>query len=476
MMRLALVRFVLNECEREMPPLQRDGGRRRRRLADVQRVSVIGLGKLGLCLAVVLADSGFEVIGIDVDQEKVKSIAGGHSPIYEHGLDALLDTTKGAFSVTTEYGAAIRQSEATFVVVPTPSKKTGEFSLRYVKVAMERLGEVMATKAGYHLVVLNSTVMPGSMDGLVIPTLERTSRKKSGKDFGVCYNPEFIALGDVLRGLRNPDFVLVGESDSKAGELLARIQRRVCANAAPIERMSFLNAELAKIAVNSFVTMKMSFANTLAEICERMPGGDVDQVTQAIGRDKRIGTAYLKGGIGYGGPCFPRDNVAFAAFAKNIGVKAELALASDRTNNRQVLRIIKLIENRFTPSSVSIGVLGITYKPNTDIVESSQPLMVARGLARKGFEVHVYDPALTRDNINAPSDLNVEDDADTCLEKSDVCVIATPWNSFSKIDKSKFSKKVVLDCWRILNGNRPDDPSNYLALGQDMSSKKVILA
>jgi len=440
----------------------------------VKRISVIGLGKLGLCLAAVLADRGFKVVGVDVDKQKVAAVMAGRSPIYEPGLEALLGSNRTSLTATTDYDAAVRGTEATFVVVPTPSTKSGEFSLEYVKPVMGILGKALVKKPTYHLVVLTSTVTPGSMDEVVLPTLEKTSGKKGGRDFGLCYNPEFIALGDVVKGLLTPDFVLVGESDPAAGDMLAEIQLRTCANGTPIARMSFMNAEVAKIAVNSFVTMKMSFANTLAEICERVPGGDVDAITRAIGMDRRIGSAYLRGAIGYGGPCFPRDNVAFAAFAKRIGVDAALARATDKVNRRQVRRIVKLIENHGIAPPSKIGVLGFTYKPNTNVTEASQGLMLAEALARKGYRVHAYDPAIGSGQLPNRQNLILEDNVDACVEKSDLCVIATPWQGFSTIDKSRFSDKVVLDCWRVLNGNRPSRDSAYMALGQSMTRKKVL--
>jgi UDPglucose 6-dehydrogenase len=433
---------------------------------------VVGLGKLGLCLAAVLADSGFRVWGIDVDRRRVEAIERGTLRSAEPRLEALLRSTRGVLQATTQY-EAVKQTRATFVVVPTPSKKSGEFSLEYVAAAMKEIGAALAGKRGYHLVVLCSTVMPGSMDEVVLPTLQRASGKKVPEELGLCYNPEFIALGNVIDGLRNPDFVLVGESDEKAGEMLGHIQSKMCSNNPSMERMGFLNAELTKISVNAFVTMKMSFANTLAEICERLPGGDVDKVTRAIGRDRRIGANYLRGAIGYGGPCFPRDNVAFARFAKKVGVSADLARATDTVNRRQVERILKIIEDRRLPKSSSIGVLGIAYKQDTNVFEASQPLMLATALAESGYKVHVYDPAVDRSMLPGLPNLRVEPSADACLAASDLCVIATPWKSFSRIEKSKLSGKTVLDCWRILNGNRPGDPSRYLALGQDMVTSRV---
>jgi UDPglucose 6-dehydrogenase len=447
-------------------------GRGAKGVTGVDRISVVGLGKLGLCLAALLADSGFKVTGVDLDGAKVDAVNRGESPIYEPGLADLITSGRASLRATSDYDRAVAESQATFVVVPTPSDASGGFSLRYVKSAMSRLGKALSHKSEYHLVVLTSTVMPGSMDGTVLPVLEHSSGKKCGSDFGVCYNPEFIALGEVIEGLRNPDLVLVGESDEAAGDTISKIHVRLCKNPSRIERMTFLNAEVAKIAVNAFVTMKMSFANTLAEICERLPNGDVDRITQALGRDRRIGPAYLRGAIGYGGPCFPRDNVAFAAFAKKVGVGADLARATDRVNRRQVRRIVKLIEHGHSADTSRIGILGLTYKPNTNVTEASQPLMLAKVLAKRGFEVHVFDPAVSQEQLGEFSDLQVERSADDCVARSDVCVIGTPWQGFSKIDKSRFSNKVVLDCWRMLNGSKPDDPSRYVALGQDMVSKK----
>jgi UDPglucose 6-dehydrogenase len=288
------------------------------------KVSVVGLGKLGLCVAAVLADRGFKVVGIDVDKAKVDAVNSGRSLIPESSLEDLIKKNSKNLRATTDHYDAVKQTQASFVIVPTPSESDGSFSLKFVVEALEKIGSAIADKDGYHLVVINSTVSPGSMENRVKPLLEEVTGKKCGMDFGLCYNPEFIALGDVIRGLLEPDLVLIGESDPKAGSILADMYKRICVNNPPIERTSFINAEIAKIAINSYITMKITFANLLAEICENTDGADVDEVTRIIGRDSRIGSKYLKGGLGYGGPCFPRDNIAFARFAEYVGVKAEL--------------------------------------------------------------------------------------------------------------------------------------------------------
>lgn len=437
-------------------------------MPQVSNISVVGLGKLGLCLATIFADKGYTVQGIDINKFTVDSVNQGKSPIFEPGLQELITSNKERLSATDDLNA-IRETDVTFVIVPTPSNDSGEFSLDFVLPVMEKIGKVLASKNEYHLVVLSSTVMPGSMDSEVLPVLEKASGKKCGVDFGLCYNPEFIALGDSIKGFLKPDFILIGESDAKAGEVISQIHRSV--SQAPIERMNFVNAEIAKIAVNSFVTMKISFANTLAEICENMAGGDVDKITTAIGKDKRIGSAYLKGSLGYGGPCFPRDNVAFSRFAEKVGIQAQLANATHKINTNQVQRIIKLIESIGIHPPATIGVLGLTYKPRTNVTEESQPLMLVNSLSEKGFKVTAFDPAFSNGKENSIASVNLAKNLDDCIMQSELCIIATPWDEFSKIDTKKFENKTILDCWRIYLPESLPSSTKYFVVGKNPTLK-----
>lgn len=441
----------------------------------VSNISVVGLGKLGLCLANVLAYKEFRVIGVDNDENRIALLNKGKSPIYEPGLQALLKSNRSRLQVSKGYNKAILSSDVSFVVVPTPSERSGQFSLDYVKQAMGEIGAVLKTKNSYHLVVLTSTVMPQSMDRCVRPILEENSGKLCGRDFGLCYNPEFIALGDVVKGLLHPDFVLIGQSDEKAGKALEEIHRRICENEPPIERMNFVNAEIAKISVNSFVTMKMSFANSLAEICENVEGADADRITRAIGKDKRIGPSYLKGALGYGGPCFPRDNIAFASFARELGVHANLAEATDDVNRRQVHRIFRILERENVRPPMKIGVLGLAYKPKTNVTEASQALLLAQRLATSGFEVWTYDPALKGKSLPIGG-LRMMPSAESCISGSNVCIIATPWKIFSKIKATSFSDKIVIDCWRVLSDKSINCASKYFAVGKGYSIIPAIAA
>jgi len=432
---------------------------------SIRRVSVVGLGKLGLCLAAVLASRGFDVRGIDVDQTKVDAVNRGNPLVYEPRLKGLIKSNAKRLAATTRYDGEVADTDATFVVVPTPSDESGAFSLEYVEPVMEKIGLELASSRRYHLVVLTSTVMPGSMEGVVRPALERVSGRVCGKDFGLCYNPEFIALGDVIRGLLEPDFILIGESDGKAGTLLADLQRRICRNYPPIERMEFVNAELAKIAVNSFVTMKISFANTLAEMSERMAGGNVDKITSAIGKDTRIGPSYLRGALGYGGPCFPRDNVAFARYASRVGAQALIAEATHEVNLHQLERVLGLVERLGLDPKTKVGVLGLAYKPDTNVVEESQSLLLAERLSRLGYEVNVFDPA-AMDNARAVLNNSVRfaSSAEECVRRSDCVILATPWRDFKKLPPRNFRGKKVLDCWRFL-GEEVRRASEYFGAG-----------
>src|SRR6266478_3868811 len=267
-------------------------------------VSVIGLGKLGTPMAVCFAARGFTVHAVDLNPQKVDAISRGVPPVHEPGLAELLADCRERITATKDIESAVIASDVTFIVVATPSEADGGFSLRYAVPSCESIGRALRTKSAYHLVVVTSTVMPGSMGGPIKSALESASGKQCGVDFGLCYNPEFIALGSVIHDMLHPDLVLIGEFDRKSGDILVNLYDSLCESRPTIARMNFVNAELTKLSVNTFVTTKISYANMLAQVCEKLPGADVEAVTRAIGLDTRIGGKYLKGALGYGGPCF----------------------------------------------------------------------------------------------------------------------------------------------------------------------------
>jgi UDPglucose 6-dehydrogenase len=358
----------------------------------MQTISVIGLGKLGSPFLATCASRGFDVIGLDVNSHFVDLLNQGKAPVDEPNLAQLILKNRKNLKATSDYSEAVNNSDITFIIVPTPSTKNGAFSNEYVVRAVGKIGKILAKKDKFHLVVVVSTIMPKSMDNEIIPALENASGKKLNRDFGICYNPEFIALGSVIDNLLNPDFVLIGESDKNSGKTLESFYHKFCVNKPPIVRMNFVNAEIAKIALNSYITTKISFANTLAQISERVPNGDVDQITAAIGLDKRIGSKYLKGAMPYGGPCFPRDNRAFSSFAKEVGVEASLAKATDLVNENMIAQIVKKVEKTATNKNSKIAILGLAYKPDTDVAEESAGVKVANLLSKKDVKIYVWDP------------------------------------------------------------------------------------
>lgn len=445
--------------------------------AAIEAISMIGLGKLGAPFAAALAHKGYRVIGVDSDPNKIRLINEGKAPIYEPGLQEMISANHKRLRATDDYEFAILNSDVTFIVVPTPSDEQGSFSLQYVLRACEAIGRALNHKPDFHLVVLTSTVLPGATEQEVRPALERYSGKRCEVNFGLCYSPEFIALGSVIRDFLNPDFNLIGEADPHSGELLAALYRRVCENDPPIARMNYFNAELAKIALNSYITMKISFANVLARICERVPGGNVDAVTGALGLDKRIGPKYLKGAIGYGGPCFPRDNKAFTYFAKQVSVPALLAEATDAINRQQVIGLAEVVK-RSLPDGGQVAILGLAYKPDTDVVAETQGVEVARSLAEEGIPIMVYDPAamgnakaiLGKSVTFAPS-------LESCVTGADVIVIATPWQEFRHIELTWLAgrprRPVLVDCWRVLDPARFEKVADYLPMGVGPESSRL---
>jgi UDPglucose 6-dehydrogenase len=434
-------------------------------------ISVIGLGKLGSVLAGVMADCGHDVVGVDINPAYVEAINAGRAPVREPGLDDMIAKNAGHLSATTDVQDAIARTEITFVVVPTPSGPDATFSLQYVLNAAEPIGLALAGKSTYHLVVISSTVMPGSTGGEIRSRLEQVSGKKCGADFGLCYNPEFIALGSVIRDMSKPDMILIGESDPRAGELLENLYRTVCPNNPPVARMNFVNAELTKISVNTFVTTKISYANMLAEICEQVPGADAEVVSSAIGLDTRIGRKYLKGAFGYGGPCFPRDNKAFARFAELHDVDATLARATDQVNQRQVDRLAARVLDAAAEGD-RVAILGLSYKPDTEVIDESQGVMLAQVLARSGVKVIAYDPA-AMDNARLVLSGIVEfaPSMEACVSEAAVVVIATAWDLFKALDPQSLSSKkpVIFDWWHLLRPADFEPVAEYIACGQGTS-------
>jgi len=436
--------------------------------SNLQKVSIIGLGRLGYPLATCYAAKGFEVIGVDLNPKTVEIINGGLSPVEEPGVEDLLENAPYSFEAIKDGKAAVLRTDVSVLIVPTPSGADGTFSTEFVLDACDSIGAGIAEKGSYHLVVVASTVMPGATQGEIRRRLESVSGQTCGIDFGLCYAPSFVALGSVVRDFLNPDYVLIGESDVMSGDLLDDLYKRVCPNDPPVVRMNFVNAELAKLATNTFVSTKITFGNMLAQFCESLPGANVDIVTNALGQDSRIGSRYLKGGLGYGGPCLVRDSVALVGLAKQSGSRAWLAEATDQANQREVGRLVGLIKERSSPGDV-VGILGLSYKPGTNVVDASQGLLLAKALANDGIQVVAFDPAAMGEARKILGEsVRFAESAQCCIKQCNVIVLTTPWREFENLDPGYFAppgSRKLIDCWRLLEGSEMADSTEYIPMG-----------
>lgn len=411
----------------------------------IKSVSVFGLGKLGSCIAATLAARGFDVLGIDIDPDKVAKVNAGEPPVEEPLLAEFLAAGRPRLRASVSSAEAI-QTDASFFIPPTPSLPDGSFSNEFLLRAMQPVAaEVGRTRKDGHLFVCHSTTTPGALNGVLIPMLERETGGVCGRDFGVCYNPEFIALGNVIRGLLEPDLVLIGESDAFSGGALESVYWRFNDNAPAIVRMSIASAELAKIAVNSFVTMKISFTNQLRMMAERIPGAEIHAILGAIGHDERIGGKYLRAGGSYGGPCFPRDNRLLAYTASALGVSAPLAVATDQVNELAKENLLAKVRALATPDQ-PVAVLGMAYKPDTYITEESSGLALAQQLRRAGYRVLVHDCMATPENSPSLREFEVLDGIGVLARRPDVkvVVICCAWPQYRSLNLAPGTRLISL--------------------------------
>ena len=430
---------------------------------QIQKIAVFGLGKLGACIAAGLASRGFQVIGYDVDRRKTEAVKKGLAPIEEPHLQETIAKAGSRLKATDEIQEAVAQSEASFFVPSTPSLPDGSFSNHFLIPALESAAvAVRQQQKQRHLFVVNSTVTPGTSDDVLKPLLEKILEGECGKAFGLCYNPEFIALGDVIHGLLQPDFVLIGQSDPLSGELLEQVYRTFNTNSAPIERMSNINAELAKISLNCAVTMKISFVNQLSGVCARIPGADPGVILKAIGKDRRIGLDYLKPGLGFGGPCFPRDNRLFQYVAQSVGAEDALSRATDKVNEDVNRRLFETVLS-VCPDGAAVGVLGLAYKPFTAVVDRSPGMWLCERLAGADRQVFAHDYLAGRNAASVLPNGRVrvcEDPAEVLQNGSQTFVVTCPWPAYKELFESsapQLSSKgaVIVDPWRLLDTLAP---------------------
>jgi UDPglucose 6-dehydrogenase len=414
--------------------------------ATEKNLVVVGCGKLGAPLIACLADSGHKVVGVDISKELIEKLDSGIVTWNEPGLAQLISDNKKNISFQGSYEGAFKNAEATFIIVPTPSVSTGEFSNKFVLEVVTQVGqELSKTLKSKHLVVIVSTVMPGSTQGEIKKTLHDAAGKVA-KDIRICYSPEFIALGTVIKNMQFPDMVLIGEEEKEAGDLLAEISLSIVKNQPSVMRLTISEAEICKIAINSFVTTKISFSNQISEICERTSGASAQRVLLAIGADSRIGRSYLSAGTGFGGPCFPRDNRAFRKYANSLGIDADLSIATDTINVRQDQRIIRLIEGKVTPGS-KLLVVGLSYKPDTDVIEESPAVAFIERAQQAGYLVDAVDDHVKKLQTTQPLNIFTANSLETADYSA--AILFVPSKSYIGIPKHLNSKTKLIDLWGL---------------------------
>jgi UDPglucose 6-dehydrogenase len=424
--------------------------------ASILNIAVLGgTGYVGLTTAVCFASKGHPTFCVGRNEAKIEKIRQGFPIIYEAGLEELLKDglTRGTLKPTTDLENAVMGSDVSFICVGTPSRSDGSIDLSEIREVSEKIGRALAMKDNYHVVVVRSTVVPGTTEEIVIPNLERLSRKKTGVHFGVCMIPEFLREGQAIKDFLFPRNigVVIGEYDKRSGDSLFELYK---AFDAEIMRTNLRTAEMIKYARNSYLAKDVSFANEIANICQKC-GADYLQVKRGMELDARIGKGrFLDAGAGFGGSCFPKDVKAIVAKAKEIGVEPELLKATLEVNELQPLRLVEMAKDALGRlNGKNIAVLGLAFKPGTDDMREAVSIKVVNALLEEGAKVRAYDPQASETAAAIFGDkITYADSAEKALSKADACLIVTEWPEFNNASLyTHMRNKVIIDGRRVLD-------------------------
>jgi UDPglucose 6-dehydrogenase/GDP-mannose 6-dehydrogenase len=432
------------------------------------RVSVIGTGYVGLVSGVCLAEKGHKVVCVDIDREKVAKINHGVAPIYEKGLSELLaKNINKNLTATTDFSSAVLQTEISLIAVGTPFDGE-EIDLTFIRKVSKHIGEVLRTKDDYHVVVVKSTVVPGTTGDVVLPILEKASGKKAGEGFGVGMNPEFLREGEAVEDFMNPDRIVLGAIDARSLQVL----RELYASFAGVDVVATntKTAEMIKYTSNSLLATMISFSNEIANLCAALGNIDVAEVMRGVHLDKRLSpitadgnrivpafTTYIEAGCGFGGSCFPKDVKALIAHGKHSGLPMQLLESVIRINEEQPFQVVSLIKKYF-PSlhKVSLAVLGLAFKPGTDDMRESPAIPIVRELLKEGASLRVFDPVASREAQNFFGNDGIQYCETLQQTIGDVqgIIILTRWPEFKDLPamiKQLETQPVVIDGRRMLD-------------------------
>src|SRR6056297_464421 len=404
------------------------------------RITMIGTGYVGLVSGVCFSDFGHDVICVDKDPGKIDMLNAGKVPIYEPGLDALMvkNVDAGRLSFTTDLPSAVAGADAVFIAVGTPTRRgDGHADLTYVMAAAE---EVARALTGYAVIVTKSTVPVGTNRKVAAVVADANPQA----DFDVASNPEFLREGAAIEDFMKPDRVVVGVQTERAADVMAEIYRPLYLREFPILTTDLESAEMIKYAANAFLATKITFINEIAALCERT-GADVKQVAQGMGLDGRIGNKFLHAGPGYGGSCFPKDTRALARTGQEHGVPLHITesviAVNEQVKRRMTDKLLDLCDGSFNGKTV--GVLGVTFKPNTDDMREAPSLSIVPALVGGGAKVRVCDPQGRREGEHLLPGVNWMDDPYKCAHKADLLVILTEWNEFRALDLKRIARKMA---------------------------------
>ena len=424
------------------------------------RLSVFGLGYVGCVSASCFAKEGHQVIGVDSNTAKVEMINRGESTIVEEGIAELVREVvrSGRLRATTDVHEAVQESEISLICVGTPSRSNGSIDLQYIERVCVQIGEVLRSKDGSHVVVIRSTVLPGTIEELVIPTLGRASGKKVGEGFGVCSNPEFLREGTSIRDFYNPPFTLIGATDEAAGERLSGLYAGI---EAPLYITEVRAAEMVKYACNSFHGLKVAFANEIGSICKAM-NIDSHEVMKIFCADTKlnISPAYLKPGFAFGGSCLPKDLRALTHQARQVDVEAPVLAATLESNRLHIERATDMV---LETGNRRIGVLGLSFKEGTDDLRESPMVALVERLIGKGMELAIYDRNVSQGGLLGANRAFIEqtiphiwslmrEDLQEVVHSADTLVLGNKDPEFAGVRERSRPGQTVIDLARVLDG------------------------
>ncbi len=374
-----------------------------------------------------LSKAGYTVSGVDLSSDRIKDISNLTIEPEPKVSDYLGEVLNYNLKVSSSFKDSIEQSEVSFLIVPTPSNSQGKFINDYLEVAIEEI--ILNVKSQNHLICIVSTVMPGTCDYLINDFIP-SKLKSTLTNFQIAYSPEFVALGTVIDNMQTPDMILIGANDDLAVKILEPILKSIVINNPEVQSMSLASSELAKISVNTFVTAKISYANMIAELAEKIPGASKYDVLNALGTDTRIGSKYLKPGLGFGGPCFPRDNKAFGIIGDALDIDTDLAKATHNINLRQPKIIAERIKSKFSKCYTELTVLGLSYKPGSFVTEESQAVMLVKELSNNWVKINVHDPLVNNESLFSGIRSVSYIDSISKIKDTDLVIIAVNWPEY----------------------------------------------